>query len=60
MMESCFSKAPKVKFIDTIPIGKEFDYLRPEGFITFTIDTKYNIPLIEINFDGWFEASVRF
>ena len=58
-MGSCFSKDSKVKIIDDIPLGGDFNYLRPNGYITYTIDTKYNVLLIEINFDGWFETSVR-
>ena len=42
------------------PPGDDFDYLRPQGTITFSIDRKYNIPLIDIRFDGWYENSVRF
>ena len=38
----------------------KFDYLRPKGTITYSINTTYNIPWIEINFDGWFESSVHF
>ena len=41
------------------PVGKEFDYLRPEGIITYTIDPKNNVPLNEINFEGWLDTSVR-
>ena len=42
------------------PPGDDFDYLRPQGTITFSIDRKYNIPLIDIRFDGWYENSARF
>ena len=58
-MGSCFLNISKVKIIDSTPVGKEFDYLRHEGFVTYTIDPKYNISLKEINFDGLFETSVQ-
>ena len=58
-MGCCFSNEPRIKIIDEIPKGKIFDYLRPEGTITYTIDRTYNIPMIEIQFNGWFESSVR-
>ena len=45
--------------IDETPEGEKFDYLRPKETITYSIDSTYNITLIEINFDGWFENSVR-
>ena len=41
------SKA-KIKIIDEIPKGREFDYLRSEGKITYSIA-----------FDGWYVNSVR-
>ena len=56
----CFSlKEPRIKIFDQTPPGENFDYLRPEGVINFTIDRKFNVPLIEIQFEGWFENSVR-
>ena len=58
-MGSCFLNTSKVKIIDSTPVGKEFDYLRHEGFVTYTIDPKHNISLKEINFDGLFETSVQ-
>ena len=58
-MGSCFLNISKVKIIDSTPVGKEFDYLRHEGFVTYAIDPKYNISLKEINFDGLFETSVQ-
>ena len=33
--------------------------MRPQGTITLSIDKKYNIPQINIRFDGWYENSVR-
>ena len=38
--------------------GKQFDHLRPEGVITYTVDRMYDVPEVKINFDGWYEASV--
>ena len=58
-MGSCFLNTSKVKIIDSTPVGKEFDYLRHEGFVTYAIDPKYNTPLKEINFDGLFETIVQ-
>ena len=42
-----------------MPLGDDFDYLRPQGTITLSTDRKYNIPLVDIRFDGWYENSVR-
>ena len=36
-----------------------FDYLRPKGTITFRVHRKYNIPVVDIRFDGWYESSDR-
>lgn len=58
-MGSYFLNTSKVKIIDSTPVGKEFDYFRHKGFVTYTIDPKYNIPLKEINFDGLLETSVQ-
>ena len=57
---SCFNKRPKIKIIDETPKGQEFDYLRPEGKITCSIDTTYDVPTVEIAFDGWYLNSVCF
>ena len=32
---------PRIEIIDQIPKGNEFDYLRPEGIITYSFDTNY-------------------
>ena len=50
---------PKIKIFDLKPPGNDFEYLRPQGTISFSIDRKYNVPLINIRFDGWYENSVR-
>ena len=39
--------------------GDDFEYLRPQETITESIDRKYNVPLIDIRFDGWYENSIR-
>ena len=56
----CFSyNERRIEIIDETPQGKNFDYLRPRRTIIYSIDSTYNIPLIEINFDGWFESCVH-
>ena len=58
-MGSCFSfNRSDIEIIDETPMGKQFDYLRPEGTITYTVNRMYDVPKIEINFDGLYEASV--
>ena len=42
----------KVKIIDIIDKGQEFDYLRPKGCLIYKIDSAYNVPKIDIYFDG--------
>ena len=54
------SDGPKIKIVDLTPPGAEFDYLRPNGTISFSVNRKYNIPVVEINFEGWYENRVRF
>ena len=56
---SSFNKRPKIKIIDETPKGQEFNYLRPEGKITYSIDTTYDVTRVEIAFDGWYVSSVR-
>ena len=59
-MGCCFLlKEPRIKIFDQTPPGENFDYLRPEVVINVTIDRKYNVSLTEIQFEGWFENSVR-
>ena len=58
-MSCCFSKEPRVKIVDEIPKVERYDYLRPEGTIVYSIDRTYNIPMIQIIFDGWSEIIVR-
>ena len=52
-MDCLFSRnEPKIKILDLTPLGDDFDNLKPQGAITFSIDRKYNVPLINIRFDG--------
>ena len=57
----CFfsSDEQKLKLSNLTPPGAEFDYLRQNGTISFSVDRKYNIPAVEINFEGWCKNSVR-
>ena len=43
----------KIKIVDLTPSGDDFDNLKPQGTITFSIDRKDNILLINIRFDGY-------
>ena len=36
---------PKIKIFDLTPPGNDFDYLRPQGTTTFSIDRTCNVPL---------------
>ena len=58
----CFclkSDEQKITIYDyTIP-GDDFEYLRPQGAITLSIDRKCNIPIVDITLDAWYENSVR-
>ena len=59
-MGCCFAcNEPRIEIIDETPEGKDFDYLKPKGTIIYSIDSTYNIPLIQINFDGRFESCVH-
>ena len=49
----------RIEIIDQIPKGKEFNYLRPEGKITYSINTTYDVPRIEFDFNDWYVNSVR-
>ena len=42
---------------DFIPPSDDFDYLRANGSITVSIDRRYNIPVFDLRFDGWYENS---
>ena len=57
-MGGCFSfNRSNVQIIDYTRKGKQFGYLKPNGTITYTIDRTYGVSEIEINFDGWYNAS---
>ena len=59
-MSCCFScNEPSIKIIGQTPEEENFDYLRPKGKTTYTIDRTYNISLTELYFEGWFESSVH-
>ena len=53
------SDEPKIKIIDSTPPGAAFDYLRSNGTISFSVDRKYNIPVVDIRFERWYENSMR-
>ena len=60
-MSGCYScNKPNVEIIDETPKGKQFDFLRPNRTITYTVERIYDAPEIEINFDCWYKASVWF
>ena len=46
---------PEKLFFDQTPAGENYSYLRPEGTITLSLDRKYNVPVADTQFDGWFE-----
>ena len=50
---------PKIKIFDLTTPCDDFEYLRPQGTITLNIYRKYNVPPIDIRFNGWYEISVR-
>ena len=59
---SCFvsmNNKPNIKIFDLTPRGDDFNYLRPEGTITLSINRKHQVPLMDIRFDGWYENSFR-
>ena len=59
-MGVCFSfSRPSIETTDEMPKGKRFDYLRSTETITYTVDRMYDVPEIEITFDGCYRASVR-
>ena len=53
------SEEPKIKIIDRTPPCAAFNYLRPKGTISFSVDRKYNIPVVDISFEGWYENNVH-
>ena len=53
------NKKSNIKIFDLTPPGDDFNYLRPEGMKTLSINRKYQVPLIKIRFDGWYENSIH-
>ena len=47
------SDEPKIRVYCCTPPGDDFEYMRLQGTITLYIDRKYNIPIVDIRFDGW-------
>ena len=48
-----------IKSYDCIPPTDDFEYLRLNGSITVSMDRRYNVPVFDLKFDGWYENSVR-
>ena len=58
-MGNCFSSSnSNVQIIDETPPGRRFDYLRPEGTVTYTVNRMYDVQKMKINFNRWYENSV--
>ena len=62
-MGCCLSKFKMVKesnieVLDFIPQSSEFSYLRPQGTTTVGIDNRWNIAVVEVNFEGWYEPTI--
>lgn len=53
-----FFKNTKIEVIDETLKEQEYDYLRLEGKISYSIDDVYNLPRIEIPFDEWYVNNV--
>ena len=45
-MESFLFNKRSIEINNETPNGKQFDYLRPEGTITYTVDRMYDVPEI--------------
>ena len=55
-MGCCFSlNELRIKIIDLTAPCENYSYLRPKGTITFTVDRKYNVILVDTQLDCWFE-----
>ena len=39
--------------------GSEYNYLRPEGIIIYSLDRMYDVPDKEIDFNGWYKRTAR-
>ena len=46
---------PRIKIIDLTALCENYSYLRPKGTITFSVDRKYNVIIVDIQLDGWLE-----
>ena len=63
-MGCCLSKCRMVKesnieVLDFIAQGSRFSYLRSQGTTTVGIDNKWNIPVVGVNFEGWYEPTIH-
>lgn len=60
-MGSCLCKknVSNIEVADYIPYGSSFHYLRPCGTITVNLDRKWNVPVIDIDFERWYEKAVH-
>ena len=58
-MGSKLSKKNRLKVADLIPKSREFSQLVASGEIIFKKDCDFDIPEVEINIDGYFQALVR-
>ena len=55
-MNCCFSlDGTRIKIIDLTAPWENYSYLKPKGIVTFSVDRKYNVILVDIELDGWFE-----
>ena len=55
-MGCCFSlNEPRTKIIGLTAPCENYSYLRPKGTITFNVDRKYNVILVDVQLDSWFE-----
>lgn len=50
---------PNINIHDCILPSNESDYQRPHNTISVSSDRIYNIPIVDIRFDGWYENSIR-
>ena len=48
----------KIRITDCTPPGAALDYLRPNGTISFSVDRKYNVPVVNISFERWYKNRV--
>lgn len=48
-----------IEVLDFTPSGQEYDYFRPKWTITIEMDQRYNVPVLNIDFDGWYHNAVH-